>query len=54
VGTERADLLEELRVQRLLEEHLPPARLRACSPLDVAAFSVPGEPISTSAGLGGP
>lgn len=54
MGTERADLLEELRVQRLLEEHLPPARLRACSPLDVAAFSVPGEPISTSAGLGGP
>lgn len=53
MGAERADLLEELRVQRLLEEHLPPARLRARSPLEVGAFSVPGEPISTAAGLGG-
>ena len=44
-------LRAEDRVERVLRERLRPARYAATAPLDVAAWTVPGEPVPVAAAL---
>lgn len=54
MGSTAESILADLRVRRLLDERLIPCIYEHRTAVDLAAWSVPGEPVSRREGLSGP